>query len=64
MMKTKQVLFAMFIGIGVMATACKRCQTCTKPGYSDVEVCKSAYTIPGMYKAQIESYEDSGYNCN
>ena len=63
-MKSKQLLFLLFAGITLSATACKRCQTCKKSGREDVEVCKSAYVVPGLYKAQIESYEDSGYRCN
>lgn len=64
-MKSKQLLFALFVGIALSATACKRCQTCKdKSSDHEVEICKSAYVVPGLYKAQIESYEDSGYRCN
>lgn len=64
-MKTKQLLFALFVGMAISATACKPCKTCVYQQTGDeVEVCKNAYAVPGMYKAQIESYEDSGYKCN
>lgn len=64
-MKTKQLLFAMFLGIAFSATACKRCQTCTdqQSGY-ETEVCRGRNPVPGVYEAQIRNLEDSGYECN
>lgn len=64
-MKTKQALFAIMLGVVFSTVACKRCQTCVdqQSGY-EVEVCRSAYSVPGLYDAQIKDYEDAGYDCN
>ncbi|MCF8276590.1 MAG: hypothetical protein K9J17_07640 [Flavobacteriales bacterium] len=62
-MKSKYLLFAMLVGVAVSTTACKKCQTCTYQGGSEVEICRDDYGTPQLYDAYIRSLETQGYTC-
>lgn len=64
-MKTKAYLFLALFGLAISAAACKKCQTCTKSGYSDIEACREGvYNSPQLYNQYIKTLEDDGYDCN
>lgn len=55
----------MIFGAVVSTTACKKCQTCSKTGQDDFEVCREGvYNTPQLYNAYIKALEDDGYDCN
>ncbi|MBI1289032.1 MAG: hypothetical protein GC178_15800 [Flavobacteriales bacterium] len=60
----KYFFIAMLFGMTVSTVACKKCQTCTKSGSSDIEACREGvYNTPQLYSAYIKSLEDDGYDC-
>ena len=64
-MKKQYLILAMFFGMAISTTACKKCQTCTQTGYSDIEACREGvYRAPQLYDQYIRSLEDDGYECN
>ena len=64
-MKAKYFLMMALLAVTVSTVACKKCQTCTQAGYSDIEVCREGvYNTPQLYNAYINSLEDQGYECN
>ncbi len=63
-MKSKFYLFGMLAVLTMSTVACNECVTCTHPSGSEVELCKKNYrTVPGLYKAEVENFEDNGYTC-
>lgn len=63
-MNKKHLLFLALFGAVISTTACKKCQTCTQDGRTDIEACREGvYNTPQLYSAYIKSLEDDGYDC-
>lgn len=61
----KKILLAVLVLGAMGVTSCKKCKTCSKTNYNDVEICRGEG--PGsnaVFRTEEASYELDGYVCN